>query len=87
MKQKLVSFFMRFWNLNAEAKLGILFLIPPILSVFMFILKFLFDVRCEFFYPPVGLEEAATGICLYPGLMAIAGAYLIKGNLPINTKD
>ncbi|MBQ5394487.1 MAG: hypothetical protein IIU62_05580, partial [Alistipes sp.] len=85
MKQKLVSFFMRFWNLNAEAKLGILFLIPPILSVFMFILNFLFDVRCVFFDPPLGLEEVVTGICLYLGLMAIAGVYLIKGNLPINT--
>lgn len=67
---------------NWELILGIFFLIPPILGVFAFI-YYLFwpNTSCvvgifEFFR----IEFSTTPV--YFGLMALAGAYLIK-----NTKD
>lgn len=84
-----------YWSLNWEAKIGILFLIPPIIGVMMFICN-LFDSGFDFRYFPKAWncisnysdwEHSAYGyaatpaIPLYLGLMAIAGAYLIKGNL------
>ena len=89
-----------FWLLNWEAKMGILFLIPPIIGVIVFVLN-LFDAGIGFDSFPEswnciygidtnygnvdtswGYGFAATpAIPLYLGLMAIAGAYLIKGNL------
>lgn len=79
--------------LNIEAKLGILFLIPPIIGVVFFILN-LFNARLGFedfpdswnciydYHLGDSMSYAATpAIPLYLGLMAIAGAYLVKGNL------
>ena len=79
--------------LNSEAKLGILFLIPPIIGVVFFILN-LFDAGLGFEGFPDSwnciydyrlgdaMSCAATpAIPIYLGLMAIAGAYLVKGNL------
>ncbi|MBQ6311199.1 MAG: hypothetical protein IJK74_06595 [Bacteroidales bacterium] len=66
---------------NWELILGIFFLIPPILGVFAFI-YYLFwpNTSCvvgifEFFR----IEFSTTPV--YFGLMALAGAYLIKNNL------
>ena len=79
-----------YWHLNWEAKIGILFLIPPILGVIIFILNLMnakigfnsFPESWNCIYGYHGSEYAATpAIPLYLGLMAIAGAYLIKGNL------
>ena len=73
----------------------ILFLIPPIIGAFMFIFN-LFDAGFELSYFPEAWNcisdysrwenssygyAATPAIPLYLGLMAIAGAYLIKGNL------
>lgn len=84
-----------YWNLNWEAKIGIIFLIPPIIGVIMFIFH-LFDAGFNFEYFPEAWNcvthyssrefsengyAATPAIPLYLGLMAIAGAYLIKGNL------
>lgn len=79
------------WHLNWEAKIGILLLVPPIISVIFFILN-LMDAKLGFEMFPKswncisaawGNGYAATpAIPLYMGLMAIAGAYLLKGNLP-----
>lgn len=84
-----------YWHLNWEAKIGILFLIPPIYGVIIFILNLL-DAQIGFesfpeswnciyganWYDSGAYGYAATpAIPLYLGLMAIAGAYLIKGNL------
>jgi hypothetical protein len=101
-----------YWQLNWEAKIGILFLIPPIMGVIIFILN-LMDAQIGFDAFPEswnciydsnygsGTDSGAWGgncaygyaygwaygyaatpaIPLYLGLMAIAGAYLIKGNL------
>ncbi len=84
-----------FWHLNWEAKIGIIFLIPPILGAIFFILN-LFGAGIGFdgfpeswncisgydWYEYGAYGYAATpAIPLYLGLMAIAGAYLIKGNL------
>lgn len=83
-----------YWHLNWEAKIGILFLIPPILGVINFLLV-LIKYDCFEDFPEVwtcidgsnydygrAFGYAATpAIPLYLGLMAIAGAYLIKGNL------
>ena len=83
-----------YWHLNWEAKIGILFLIPPILGVINFLLIFI-DVLDFEDFPEVWTciddyskwEHSSYGyaatpaIPLYLGLMAIAGAYLIKGNL------
>ena len=105
-----------YWLLNWEAKIGILFLIPPIIGVIFFILN-LMDAQLGFESFPdswncisasdYGYDtdsgswgEGAYGyaygwaygyaatpaIPLYMGLMAIAGAYLLKGNLPKKDK-
>ena len=100
----LVNLTKDYWHLNWEAKIGILFLIPPILGVIIFILNFMdADIGFESFpeswnciYPSAWGSDsygdfygygwaygyaATPAIPLYLGLMAIAGAYLIKGNL------
>lgn len=82
-----------FRALNFEAKIGILFLIPPIIGVIYFILN-LFNADLGFEVFPDSwnciydyrlgdsMAYAATpAIPIYLGLMAIAGAYLIKGNI------
>ena len=82
-----------FRALNFEAKIGILFLIPPIIGVIYFILN-LFNADLGFEVFPdswnciydyrlgASMAYAATpAIPIYLGLMAIAGAYLIKGNI------
>lgn len=116
-KNWFVSLAKGFWHLNWEAKIGILFLIPPIIGVFFFILN-LMDARLGFESFPdswnciYGYDNgsdtdsgawgdncaygyaygwaygyaATPAIPLYLGLMAIAGAYLIKGNLPKKDK-
>lgn len=79
--------------LNGEAKIGILFLIPPIIGVIYFILN-LFDADLGFevfpdswnciydYHLGDSMAYAATpAIPIYLGLMAIAGAYLVKGNI------
>lgn len=100
------------WNLNWEAKLGLIFLIPPFWGVIIFILN-IFGSCIGFEYFPeswncisdfnYGYDSdsyfwgdnnaygwgygwaygyaATPAIPLYLGLMAIAGAYLVKGNL------
>ena len=84
-----------YWSLNWEAKIGILFLIPPIIGVIMFICNLLYSGFDFSYFPEAwncisdynSWEHRAYGyaatpaIPLYLGLMAIAGAYLIKGNL------
>lgn len=101
-----------FWSLNWEAKIGILFLIPPIVGVIIFMLN-LIDAQIGFESFPESWNcitgsdygsdfdsgawgdncaygyaygwaygyAATPAIPIYLGLMAIAGAYLIKGNL------
>ena len=95
LKNWIVSSAKNLWGLNWEAKIGILFLIPPIIGAFMFIFN-LFDAGFELSYFPEAWNcisdysswenssygyAATPAIPLYLGLMAIAGAYLIKGNL------
>lgn len=93
LKNWIVSFAKNLWGLNWEAKIGILFLIPPLIGVFMFMFN-LFDAGFELKHfseawncisDASGWEYSSYGatpaIPLYLGLMAIAGAYLIKGNL------
>ncbi len=74
-----------------ECILGILFLIPPILSVFAFVLC-LFDCdwefakmsslsahwTCDFDYDGGGGMSAAP---IYLGLMALAGVWLVKDSI------
>lgn len=92
-KNWIVNLAKDFWHLNWEAKIGFLFLTPPIIGVIFFILN-LIDAQLGFesdldswncIYGYVhGWEygyAATLAIPLYLGLMAIAGAYLIKGNL------
>ena len=101
-----------YWRLNWEAKLGIIFLIPPVIGVFIFIFN-LFGAEIGFESFPESWNcisgsdygsdtdsgawggncaygyaygwaygyAATPAIPLYLGLMAIAGAYLLKGNL------
>jgi hypothetical protein len=95
LKNWIVSSAKNLWGLNWEAKIGILFLIPPIIGVIIFMVE-LFDAGFDLKYFPEawncisdssGWEHSSYGyaatpaIPLYLGLMAIAGAYLIKGNL------
>lgn len=90
LKDWLVNLTKDYWHLNWEAKIGILFLIPPILGVIIFILTFMDAINSDYGRDSYGdfygygwaYGYAATpAIPLYLGLMAIAGAYLIKGNL------
>lgn len=93
-KTWIVNWAKNLWHLNWEAKLGILFLIPPIIGVIQFIFYFISYLNFEDFpdiwiciYDYSKWEHSSYGyaatpaIPLYLGLMAIAGAYLIKGNL------
>lgn len=110
LKKWFVNLIKNYWRLNLEAKIGILFIIPPIIGVMMFILNLLIlnslDIGLGFqdfpqswncisnsYNPDIidfyltksssrGYGYAGTpAMPLYLGLMAIAGAYLIKGNL------
>ena len=93
LKNRIANLVKNFKALNVEANLGVLFLIPPIIGVLFFILNLFnadlgFDAfpdswNCIYDYRiGEGFAYAATpAIPLYLGLMAIAGAYLIKGNL------
>lgn len=82
--------------LNCEAKIGFLFLIPPIIGVLFFVLNILgADINfynileswnCMYKYEwDFGSDSIVysptPAIPIYLGLMAIAGAYLIKGNI------
>ena len=89
-KNCIINIAKKYCYLNWEAKIGILFLIPPIIGVIMFLCILLVSGFCIENFPRCwngisyysGEVEAATpAIPLYLGLMAIAGAYLIKGNL------
>ena len=92
-KNKISTWIKDFRSFNCEAKIGILFLVPPIVGVIFFILN-LFDADLGFegfpdswnciydYHIGESMSYAATpAIPIYLGLMAIAGAYLIKGNL------
>lgn len=57
---------------KVECIIGLFFLLPPVLGVFVFILQ-LFERATNFFWM---LSSRGGGI--YLGLMAIAGVYLIK---------
>ncbi|QFQ13688.1 hypothetical protein C7Y71_003135 [Pseudoprevotella muciniphila] len=78
------------YHLNWEAKIGILFLIPPIYGVICFIfnemnvdpsLFWYGDIDTVVVYEYYSAVYKSSNMPLYLGLMAIAGAYLIKGNL------
>ena len=92
-KNKISTWIKDFRSLKCEAKIGVLFLVPPIVGVIFFILN-LFDADLGFegfpdswnciydYHIGESMSYAATpAIPIYLGLMAIAGAYLIKGNL------
>lgn len=77
-----------------ECWLGIFFLIPPILGVFAFVLCLLGDNGhfAELYYLSSGWTEGdgMSAAPIYLALMALVGAYLIKGSLKylfIKTKD
>lgn len=65
LKNRIINLVKNFWSLNWDVKIGILFVIPAIIGI----------LNGEYYY-----EDTPT-ILIYHGLMAIAGAYLIKGNL------
>lgn len=91
LKNWIVSTAKNLWGLNWEAKIGILFLIPPIIGAIMFIIEMFaagFDLKyfpkawnCIYNVWDNAAYAGTPAIPLYLGLMAIAGAYLIKGNL------
>ena len=97
LKNRAINLIKRFNALNGEAKLGVLFLIPPIVGVVFFVLNILgadvnFYSILESWYcindyennlsTSTSLVYSPTlAIPIYLGLMAIVGAYLVKGNL------
>lgn len=90
LKNWVVNLAKGYWRLNWEAKIGILFLIPSIVVAIIVILYLLVigfgfaDFYYDYF--PKGCQEIMGFVFydvnnVYLGLMAIAGVYLIKGNL------
>lgn len=83
-KNGIINIAINYWHQNIEVKIGLLFLFPPTLGVFIFILNFI-GADIIFGDSPGswdwGYEVSNRSILSYLGLMAIAGAYLIKGNL------
>ncbi len=96
-KNKVATWIKDFRALNCEAKIGVVFLIPPIIGVIFFVLNILgADLN---FYSIIEswncmndyerflgssssvVYSSTPAIPIYLGLMAIAGAYLVKGNL------
>lgn len=91
LKNWVVNLAKGYWRLNWEAKIGILFLIPSIIVAIIVIVYLLFisfgsnDFYFDYF------PDICIGVMnfvfydnnsnMYLGMMAIAGAYLIKGNL------
>ncbi|MFV0470195.1 MAG: hypothetical protein ACK5MK_14885 [Dysgonomonas sp.] len=80
-------------KLNWERIIGIVLLIPPILSVLLFLIELLLketgsipelDNLSSNWTGSYGYNEGGGGfsstIVIYFGLMAIAGAYLLKGS-------
>ena len=72
------------WNLNWEGKIGVILLTPPVLSAIACLFNILANNDIIAFYDWVYHSSNYSGtpiIPIYLGLLAIAGAYLIKGNL------
>lgn len=86
---KIRLFWKSFHKLNWEAKLGIWFLIPPVCGVLDFILNILAGFESDddlaYCFSRSWITDDIE-MTFYLGLMAIVGAYLIKGNLP-NKKE
>ncbi len=96
-KNKISTWIKDFRALNCEAKIGLLFLIPPIIGVLFFVLNILGadlnfysileswicmnDYEYDLSSSSSVVYSSTPSIPIYFGLMAIAGAYLIKGNL------
>ena len=96
-KNKILTWIKDFRALNCEAKIGVVFLIPPIIGVLFFVLNIL-GADLDFYsileswncidnyeyYSSSSTSvvySSTPSVPIYFGLMAIAGAYLIKGNL------
>lgn len=78
------------WNLNWEAKLGLILLVPPTLAAIRYVqssLLYSSETEIKIFKFPIDFLEREISIdsCfsmepVFFGLLAIAGAYLIKGS-------
>ena len=77
--QRLLAPFYFWRSLNFEAKLGLILLTPPLFGIIIFFSLTTFD----FYYYNWGTSGStiASNTPLYLGLMALAGSYLIKGNI------
>lgn len=72
-KDWFVNLLKGFWQSSLVVKIGIIFLIPPIVGIIDYFKHCIVSYERYFF-----TNNSLEGI-LYYGLMAIAGAYLIKG--------
>ncbi len=86
-KKWFVNLLKGLWNLNWEAKLGLLLLVPPTLAAIRYIERgILYSSEISILeYPINSLQKVSieSGIGMEPifyGLLALAGAYLIKGS-------
>lgn len=91
-KDWFVKLLKAFWRLSLDAKIGLFLLLSPILFLlhYYFNTSDLIDVNVRGWFALYGEEEApiialCEALCkgmiaLFNGLMAIAGAYLIKGS-------
>lgn len=94
-KNWVVKLVKKYRDLNLEAKVGVLFLIPPIIGAILFILNllvtgFVFSsfpngwniiYENDYYHSNHAIYAVTPAIPIYLGLMAVAGAYLIKGNM------
>lgn len=77
----------KIWELNREAKLGLLLLVPPIIASINYLERdFSHYTEVDVFHLQPGimkisLDSALNMEPIFYGLLALAGASLIKGNL------
>lgn len=64
-----------------ECVIGLFLLIPAILGEFAFLLQFIFEADTDFSELHNLNEEWANTTPVYLGLVALAGAYLIKDSI------
>ncbi len=95
LKERIINLWRGIRNLNWELILGIILIAPSIVYGLMICDYYLGDTRFEMHVFNIGQGQHMLGdipntfssIPIFLGLLAIAGAYLVKGNLHKSPKE